>query len=217
MPGLGHERRLQGLGLRHVLGLDEAGRGAWAGPVCAGAVCLPAGVSGLRARLSGVRDSKQMSPLQRERNAPLIRRLAHTWGLGMASRLEIDEHGIELATRMAMKRALDDACRRRTGFQPDCLFLDALVWPEMLDRCPQVSMIDGDSRSLSIAAASVLAKTWRDAHMRAHAEDFPGYGLERNKGYGTAAHRKALRELGPSPLHRRSYRPLRDLREEPAR
>ena len=216
MTGLGHERRLQGLGLRHVLGMDEVGRGAWAGPVCVGAVCLPVGARGLRARLAGVRDSKAMSPLQRERAAPQIRRLAHTWGLGMAANQEIDEHGIEPATRLAMRRALDDACRRRPGFRPDCLFLDALVWPEMLDRCPQVSMIDGDSRSLSIAAASVLAKTWRDAHMRARAADFPGYGLERNKGYGTQAHRNALRRLGPSPLHRLSYRPLRGLREERA-
>lgn len=209
MPGLGHERRLQGAGFQRLLALDEAGRGAWAGPLCVGAVCLPLERRGLRRSLAEVRDSKAMSPRQREAAAVAIRSVAWTWGLGQASNAEVDERDIEQATALAMQRALDDARRRRPGFEPDCLLLDALVWPEMLSRCPQVTMIDGDARSLSIAAASVLAKTWRDAQMRALAPQFPAYGFERHKGYGTAAHRAALEAHGPSPLHRRSYQPLR--------
>ncbi|MDD9954711.1 MAG: ribonuclease HII [Anaerolineaceae bacterium] len=211
MPGLGHERRLQGAGFHHILAMDEAGRGAWAGPLCVGAVCLPPGRAGLRQSLADVRDSKVMSPSQREAARVVIRNVAWTWGLGQASNTEIDERGIEKATTLAMRRALNDACMRRPGFEPDCLLLDALVWPEMLSRCPQVTMIDGDTRSLSIAAASVLAKTWRDAHMRSLALNFPAYGFERHKGYGTAAHRAALDSHGPSPLHRRSYQPLREM------
>ncbi|MDE0608897.1 MAG: ribonuclease HII [Anaerolineaceae bacterium] len=211
MPGLGHERRLQGAGFHHILAMDEAGRGAWAGPLCVGAVCLPPGRAGLRQSLADVRDSKVMSPSQREAARVVIRNVAWTWGLGQASNTEIDERGIEKATTLAMRRALNDACRRRPGFEPDCLLLDALVWPEMLSRCPQVTMIDGDTRSLSIAAASVLAKTWRDAQMRSLALNFPAYGFERHKGYGTAAHRAALDSHGPSPLHRRSYQPLREM------
>ncbi len=214
MPGLGHERRLQGAGYRHILAMDEAGRGAWAGPLCVGAVCLPLKRKGLRASLADVRDSKAMRPQQRETAADAIRHTAWTWGIGQASNLEIDGQGIEQATYLAMQRALDDARRRRPGYEPDCLLLDALVWPQMLSRCPQVTMIDGDARSLSIAAASVLAKTWRDAQMRRLATEFPAYGFERHKGYGTAAHRTALELHGPSPLHRRSYQPLRALLEE---
>ncbi|MCE2490204.1 MAG: ribonuclease HII [Anaerolineae bacterium] len=214
MPGLGHERHLQGAGYRHILAMDEAGRGAWAGPLCVGAVSLPSGRKGLRATLADVRDSKVMSLQQRETAASAIRRAAWTWGIGQASNLEIDGQGIEQATYLAMQRALDDACQRRPGYEPDCLLLDALVWPQMVSRCPQVTMIDGDARSLSIAAASVLAKTWRDAQMRRLALEFPAYGFERHKGYGTAVHRAALDLHGPSPLHRRSYQPLRELLKE---
>lgn len=217
MPGLAHERRLQGVGFRHILAMDEAGRGAWAGPVCVGAVCLPPGRKGLRAALAGIRDSKVMTPVQREQAAPRIQQLALTWGLGCAGSAEIDRDGIEQATELAMQRALDDACQRRPGFTPDCLLLDAIVWPGQLARYPQITMIDGDARSLSIAAASVLAKTWRDDLMRAHALVYPGYGLERHKGYGTTAHRAALKALGPSPLHRLSYRPLAAFANGPAR
>jgi len=191
--------------------MDEAGRGAWAGPLCVGAVCLPPGRMGLRQSLADVRDSKVMSPGQREAARVAIRNVAWTWGFGRASNSEIDERGIEQATTLAMQRALNDACRRRPEFQPDCLLLDALVWPEILTRYPQVTMIDGDARSLSIAAASVLAKTWRDELMCTLAQDFPAYGFERHKGYGTAAHRAALIAHGPSPLHRRSYQPLREM------
>ena len=148
------------------------------------------------------------------RGAFVSRRL--TWGIGQASNLEIDALGIDRATLLAMERALADACQRCKGFQPDCLFLDALIWPEMLPRYPQVTMIDGDARSLTIAAASVLAKTWRDAYMRGLAAELPDYGFARHKGYGTAAHRAALRTHGPGSAHRRSYRPLRALTSEEA-
>lgn len=214
MTSLAHERRLQRHGFRHILGMDEAGRGAWAGPVSVGAVCLPSSRKGLRAALTQVRDSKVMSPDLRERAAIVIREQALTWGMGQASHLEIDELGIDQATRLAMQRALEDACHRSAGFQPDCLFLDALIWPEVLPRYPQVTLIDGDARSLTIAAASVLAKTWRDSAMRRLAAEFPGYGFEQHKGYGTAAHREALNALGPAPVHRRSYKPLRALTSE---
>lgn len=201
-PDLTFESPLWQAGLRWVAGLDEAGRGAWAGPVSAGAVILPPDPAVARA-LSGVRDSKQMSAAQRARWAELIREWALAWGVGFASNAEIDALGILPATRLAMRRALE-----RLSLQPAHLLLDALRLPEV--DVPQTALIKGDRRALSIAAASVLAKTERDAWMVELEDQFPGYQFARHKGYGTRAHQAALCQLGACPAHRQSFSPVKN-------
>jgi ribonuclease HII len=203
-----HEHQMQQYGCRYIVGMDEAGRGAWAGPVAAGAVCLPLSEPKLASMLKGVHDSKQLSPLQRGKLIEAIQTTAITWGVGMASSTEIDEHGINAATYIAMQRALSDAQARTPNFQPDALFLDAILWPEMR-HIPQVSLIGGDARSLTIAAASILAKVARDAYMDALDVDFPEYGFSDHKGYGVAKHSAAMKQYGVSAQHRTSYEPVR--------
>jgi len=200
-PDLGFELPLWENGVTLIAGLDEAGRGAWAGPVTAAAVILPAD-DHILVHLCGVRDSKQMTSRQRETWAEQIQELATAWGIGSAAADEVDALGIVPATRLAMERALV-AC----VLQPQQLLLDALRLPGV--NLPQQAVIKGDARSLSIAAASVLAKTTRDAWMRDLENEFPGYEFARHKGYGTAVHRKALQELGPCAIHRFSYAPIK--------
>lgn len=194
-PDLTFEQTLWQNGLRRVAGLDEAGRGALAGPVCAAAVILPPDASLLQT-LAGVRDSKQMTPAERQAWAPRIRTAALAWGVGFAAADEIDALGILAATRLAAVRALE-------GLTPDALLTDFLILPEIA--LPQTALVKGDRRSLSVAAASVLAKTARDALLCELDGRYPGYGFARHKGYGTQVHRLALERLGPSPLHRRSF------------
>lgn len=208
---LRHERAYARLGLARIFGLDEAGRGPWAGPVAAAAVCLPLDAPERLAALKGVRDSKQMTPRQRAVLAGAIQTAALAWGVGCATSREIDEQGIATAVKLAMLRALDAA--RSGGVEPDCLFVDALLLPE-LRHIPQVSLIGGDQRALSIAAASVLAKVWRDDYLRQLDAQYPQYGFAQHKGYGTAEHQAALKQHGPCPEHRLSYAPVaRCLRE----
>ncbi len=199
-PDVRHEMRLWQQGLVRLAGLDEAGRGAWAGPVAAGAVILPPDEK-LVETLSGVRDSKQMTPRQRQLWAERIRACAAGWGVGMASAAEIDALGILPATRLAMQRALE-----QLALPPEHLLVDALRLPAIA--LPQTALIKGDARSLSIAAASVLAKTSRDALMVALAGEHPLYGFAQHKGYGTAAHQAALERFGPCLIHRRSFAPI---------
>ena len=201
-PTIDFEQALWQSGLLAVAGLDEAGRGAWAGPVSAGAVILPADPNVL-ARLDGVRDSKEMPPRSRVEFAVRVRGEAAAWGVGFASHAEIDALGILPATRLAMTRALQ-AC----GLPASHLLVDALHLPGM--DLPQTALIKGDARCLSIAAASILAKTERDAHLVELDAIYPGYGFARHKGYGTAAHRAALGRLGPCPVHRFSFAPIRN-------
>ncbi len=202
-PGLQFEAELWRLGVLRVAGLDEAGRGAWAGPVSAGAVILPADERVL-ARLEGVRDSKQMTPKARAEWARMIPEVALAWGVGLASQQEIDSLGIVPATRLAMLRALE-ACAAR----PQHLLIDALRLPGL--DTPQTALIKGDARCMSIAAASVLAKTARDGLMVELDGEYPGYGFARHKGYGTSQHQEALRQLGACVLHRQSFAPLRQM------
>ncbi|RME08576.1 MAG: ribonuclease HII [Anaerolineae bacterium] len=197
-PDLSWERALWAQGFTHVAGVDEAGRGALAGPVCAASVILPP-VMDAPLPLEGVRDSKKMTPAQRAHWAARIREVALAWGVAFASAAEIDALGIIPATRLAVRRAL-----AALTHPPDALLLDYLLLPEI--GIPQTSLIKGDSRSLSIAAASVLAKTARDALMIEMDAQYPGYGFARHKGYGTPGHRQALARLGPSPLHRTTFR-----------
>ena len=182
-------------GFTRIAGIDEAGRGAWAGPVSAAAVILPPNPH-LTRTLSCVRDSKQMTPLERETWAPRIQEAALAWGVGFASAEEIDSIGILPATKLAAIRAFEQ-------LSPDYLLTDYLIFPEF--DLPQTGLIKGDQRSLSIAAASVLAKTARDARMRTFDEEYPGYGFARHKGYGTRIHQEALCRLGRCAIHRKSF------------
>ncbi len=201
IPDLSFEFSLWQTGISRVAGLDEAGRGAWAGPVAAAAVILsPA--SDLVTRLKGVRDSKQMTRAQRDRWSEVIQAVALAWGVGFASAQEIDTLGILPATRLAMQRAL-----AQLDIAPEHLLLDAVRLPAVA--LPQTALIKGDCRVLSIAAASVLAKTARDRWMEKLEVEFPGYSFARHKGYGTAIHRLALESLGPCGQHRTSFKPVK--------
>jgi len=196
-PDLSFELGLWQAGLSAVAGIDEAGRGALAGPVAAGAVVLPPS-PGIAELLKGVRDSKQLLPLQREACKAIIIQQALSWGVGFASSMEIDSLGILPATRLAMYRAVESL-----SVSPAHLIIDYLFLPEIT--IPQTALVKGDCRSLSIAAASILAKTARDALLRELDLTYPGYRFAAHKGYGTRAHREALRRLGPCPIHRLSF------------
>ncbi|HXF84002.1 MAG TPA: ribonuclease HII [Anaerolineales bacterium] len=199
-PDLSLEFDLWQRGFHFVAGLDEAGRGALAGPVCVGAVILPNDAALLSSTLSGARDSKQLTPPARERLAALIKETALAWSVGFASAEEIDSQGIVRATRLAALRAL-----HQFNLPPQHLLTDFRLELPHLD-IPQTSLIKGDARCLSIACASILAKTERDALMRELDAQYPGYGLGKHKGYGTQAHRSALRRLGYSEIHRKTFR-----------
>jgi len=196
-PDLRLEKRLWRSGLENIAGMDEAGRGALAGPVTVGAVILP-NVPRLSSTLSGVRDSKQMTPPQRARWAAILRKIARAWSLGWASADEIDSLGISAATRLASERAL-----AALPLLPNHLLTDFRLNPDT--DIPLTSLVKGDQKSLSIASASVLAKTARDAVMCELDEQYPGYGLARHKGYGTIVHREAIERLGHSPIHRKTF------------
>lgn len=200
-PDLSLEQSLFNAGVGYIAGLDEAGRGAWAGPVTAAAVILNP-VLPTNPLLGEVRDSKQLRLEQRWRLEPVIKQTALAWGIGFASNEEIDQIGILPATRIAMTRAL-----QALQIHPQHLLIDALLLPEIT--IPQTSLIKGDQRSLSIAAASILAKTARDRFMQELANRENRYIFEHNKGYGTRAHQEALNAYGPCPVHRFSYSPVK--------
>jgi len=194
-PSLEFELNLWNAGYTQIAGIDEAGRGAWAGPVAAAAVILPANPSILHI-LDRVRDSKLMTPLARETWAPRIKESALNWGVGFTSADEIDKLGILPATKLAATRALKT-------MHPDYLLTDYLVFREI--DLPQTALVKGDQRSLSIAAASVLAKTTRDDLMRVLDREYPGYGFFQHKGYGTSRHQDAIHKLGRCKIHRKSF------------
>jgi ribonuclease HII len=200
-PNLAFERALWGQGLKHVAGIDEAGRGALLGPVAVGAVVLPGDNSDLDARLSGVRDSKMMTPEAREIWAVRIKEIALGWGVGFASSGEIDMIGIVAATFRAAGRAM-----RKLNCDLDHVLVDYLTLPDL--DVPQTALVKGDARCLTIASASILAKTARDALLVALDQDFPVYHLASNKGYGTKEHLAAIAALGPCEEHRFTFAPI---------
>lgn len=204
LPGLEQELALRAAGHVCVAGLDEAGRGAWAGPVCAAAAVLPLHREDLLDLLEGVRDSKQLTPGQRESLLPVILDVAEGVGVGWASPAEVDDLGVVPATRLAMARAVDEleCC-------VDALLIDHLQLPQLA--IDQRSLPRADARCVSVAAASIVAKVERDRLMIALDDDFLGYGFAGHKGYGTPKHRAALSRLGPSPIHRLSWRPCQEL------
>ena len=201
-PTFDEEERLREQGYRLVAGIDEAGRGPLAGPVVAAAVILP------RERrpswISLLRDSKQLTPQKRDFIFHCIQRDKISFGVGLATHEDIDGYGIVAATRLAMRLAAEQLSSR-----PDFLLIDYLTLPEVA--IPQRGIIKGDSLSLSIAAASIVAKVARDRLMLQYDRQFPGYGMARHKGYGTREHLRVLRHLGPCPVHRRTFSPVRQL------
>lgn len=199
-PNLCQEQELRACGYLYVAGVDEAGRGAWAGPVYAAAVVLPLDRPDLPVLLEGLRDSKQLTPARREALYPLIRNVALAVGVGWAEVEEINTLGILAATRRAMARAVAQLER------VDALLIDYLRLPEI--PFPQRSLPKADQRCLSVAAASVIAKVERDRRMAELDREYPGYGFAAHKGYGTPQHRQALEQLGPSPIHRKTWRPI---------
>jgi ribonuclease HII len=197
-PDLSHEKKLW-TAYKYIAGLDEAGRGALAGPVCVGAVILPDDNPHLLQTLSGVRDSKQLTPRKRDQLARRIKKIARAWGIGFASADEIDAWGIVPATRLAASRALE-----AMSFLPDFLLTDFRLELPELD-VSQAALVKGDQRSLSIASASILAKTARDELMVELDSQYLQYGFARHKGYGTLAHRRMIVKLGLSPVHRKTF------------
>ncbi len=183
-----------------IAGLDEAGRGALAGPVCVGAVILPKDDPHLASALSGVRDSKLLSPLKRDSLAPRIKETALKWSVAFASAEEIDALGIVASTRLAALRALEFL-----SLIPNYLLTDFRLELPELD-IPQTAIVKGDQKSLSIASASILAKTARDELMRELESQYPNYGLGKHKGYGTQAHRSVLKRVGFSSIHRKTFK-----------
>lgn len=198
-PDLHYERGLWRAHFKRVAGLDEAGRGALAGPIAAAAVILPNDNPPLARTLNGVRDSKQLTPPARERLAPRIKEISLGWGVGFASAQEIDSLGIAAAARLAALRALESM-----HIFPDFLLTDFRLELPELD-IPQTALVKGDRLSLSVAAASILAKTSRDEVMRAIDLQYPRYGFARHNGYGTSLHRAMIAQIGHSPLHRKSF------------
>ncbi len=185
-------------GFQAVAGIDEAGRGPLAGPVVAAAVILPADFE-----LPGLTDSKKLSEKKRDAFYPLIRQQARAVGVGVASAAEIDQLNILQATLLAMQRAVG-----RLSCAADHLLIDGIT--PLPVATSQQTLKQGDSRSLSIAAASVVAKVIRDRVMLAHDKRYPQYGFAGHKGYGTAVHRKAIAAYGPSPQHRTSFGGVRE-------
>lgn len=183
---------------RLTAGVDEVGRGPLAGPVLAAAVILdPA------RPIEGLKDSKQLTAARREELAQAIRERALAWAVGRAEVAEIDAMNILRASHLAMQRAVAEL-----ALHPELVFVDGHLVPTFA--MPGVALVGGDGLMPAISAASILAKVARDAEMVALARDYPGYGLESHKGYATSAHLEALARLGPTPLHRQSFAPVRD-------
>ena len=202
-PNLDFERTFWQQGITLVAGIDEAGRGALAGPVTAASVILPPQEE-ILITLSGVLDSKQLTAIDREGQRRLIESCSKAWGVGFASHTEIDQLGIVNATRLAIQRALD-----KMDLDSQHLLVDYLTLPD--NPLPQTRLTKGDARSLSIAAASILAKTHRDALMIFLADEYPAYNFSANKGYGTAQHREMIQTQGPCHLHRMTFAPIREM------
>lgn len=187
------EEKYYDQGFRYVCGVDEAGRGPLAGPVCAAAVILPPHID-----IPGLNDSKKLSDKRRRELLPIIKDAAIAYGIAFADEKEIDEINILQATFLAMERAVS-----QLSVNPDILLIDGNREKDF--GTPVETIVKGDSRSASIAAASVLAKVTRDDYLLQMAEQYPEYGFEIHKGYGTKAHYSALEKFGPCPLHRMTF------------
>ena len=202
IPSFAEEERLEAQGYQLIAGIDEVGCGALAGPVVAAAVILPCHID--TPWLKQVRDSKQLTPARRQLLSEHIHEIATSIGIGIASHEFIDTQGLTKARRLAMKTAID-----QLSPPPESLLIDYLSLPNV--PLPQKGIKNGDSLCVSIACAAIMAKVYRDRMMTELDQAYPGYGLAQHKGYGTKKHLSCLRRLGPSPIHRQSFKPVRDL------
>lgn len=202
MPSFIEEERLAAEGYQLIAGVDEVGRGALAGPVVAAAVILPNALDA--SYLEGVADSKQLTPPTRQRLFHRIHEVAVAVGVGVVPHHVIDERGIVKATRLAMKRAIE-----QLSPYPESLLIDYMQLPEV--DLHQRGITHGDDLCFSIACASIIAKVTRDWIMVKFDKLYPGYGMARHKGYGTRQHVACLMQLGACPIHRRSFRPVREI------
>jgi ribonuclease HII len=200
-----YEVAARSVGLSPVCGVDEAGRGPLAGPVVAAAVIMPPGCN-----ISGINDSKKIAPKRREKLYELITETAVAYKIAHVEVPHIDKINILQASLLAMKKAVEGL-----GVRPGILFVDGnFKVPDLAgQKIAQIALKDGDALCMSIAAASILAKVSRDRRMAEYEELYPGYGFASNKGYGTADHMESLRRLGPSPIHRRSFEPVKGMFE----
>ena len=194
MDWLEYENKAYELGFDVICGVDEAGRGPLAGPVYAAAVILPRGYI-----VDGVNDSKKLSEKKREKLYDDIIENAIAWGVGIKDNNVIDEINILEATRLAMHEAIENL-----QVKPDFIFIDAEKKVDT-DKIPYLPIIKGDALSISIAAASIIAKVTRHRMMREYDKEYPEYGFEKHKGYGTKVHVEAIKEHGLTPIHRRSF------------
>ncbi len=204
VPSFAEEKILESQGYQRIAGIDEVGRGALAGPVVAAAVILPCHIDA--PWLSQVKDSKVLSPATREFLFHHIHEIAISVGIGMAPNEVVDANGIIKATRLAMKLAID-----QLSPPPQSLLIDYMLLPEV--PLPQKGITNGDSLCFSIACASIMAKVTRDLLMIELDRVYPGYGLAQHKGYGTKEHFVCLHRLGPSPIHRHSFKPVKGIIE----
>lgn len=201
IPSFAEERALAVQGCQHIAGVDEVGCGALAGPVVAAAVILPYPVDA--PWLDQIRDSKLLTPSKRELLSYYIREIAISVGIGTVPHEVIDAHGLTKARRLAMKQAID-----QLSPPPESLLIDYMLLPEV--PLPQKGITNGDRLCFSIACASIMAKVTRDHMMTELDRIYPGYGLARHKGYGTKEHLACLQRLGPCPIHRQSFKPVKD-------
>lgn len=192
------EKKARAQGYQIVAGVDEAGRGPLAGPVVAAAAILNE-----QNPIAGLDDSKKLTPKKRDTLFEILQAEAVAWGVGMAGPAEIDDINILQASLLAMKRAVDDM-----SSQPDFLLIDGLF--KIPSPLPQEPITKGDSRSASIAAASIIAKVTRDRLMQAYHETYPEYGFAGHKGYPTKAHKAAIRQYGCCPIHRRTFKGVKE-------
>lgn len=196
-PNLRQEKKLQKIGFKYIAGFDEAGKGAWAGPLVAGAVILNPQI-----KIKGIKDSKLLRRPQREEIFEKIVSSALSWATGIVSEQIIDEIGITKANILAMEKAL-----KNLALTPHFLLIDALKLNHL--KTPSLSMIDGDYKITSIAAASIIAKVTRDKIMDELAENYPQYGFCHHKGYGTAFHYQMICQYGICEIHRKSFEPMK--------
>lgn len=194
-PTLKFEKEFWDKGFKLVCGLDEVGRGCFAGPVVVGAVIFPPNVS----LLEGVTDSKLLKPRQREKLVELIKASAVSWSIAEISVRDINKVGIGKATQMGFRKAIKDLSKN-----PDYILIDAF-YVKHLNRKYQKPIIKGDTLSLSIAAASIIAKVYRDKLMKKISKKYPEYGFAKHKGYGTKAHQEAIKQFGLTRIHRKSF------------
>jgi len=195
---LRYERKLYGQGFKLVAGVDEAGRGALAGPIVAAAVILPED-----AHINGLRDSKKLSAEQRENLYDQILETAVAWNVVRIEHYDIDSFGIQWANLRVLELAV-------LGLKPCAEYVLSDAFPIKSLEIPHIAITKGDSLSLSIAAASVLAKVTRDRIMVSYHEEFPSYGFEQHKGYATLVHKRAIERHGPAPIHRKCFSPVSD-------